>query len=585
LGKELAECPEGTYWDGIGARVQLLRRGIEHGCGAHARYGVAMTTLFGEYYRLASCGHNVLHGLLHRFVLKTHDSSDWFVSQVCVLLAYFAGRLPLLAKCHPMTLAWKAGLSSEKGRRYTKANVDFRKFGVTEKHSRLSCFAKDENYLGDDPVQELLYEAPGLTQWLLSFVGWKKWTERIPRIINFRDWVWFVFASQWLLPFEHWLLRTTYQDFGLPPGGPGGQWIGKGKSLVERAAMLRAAWERYDDPYAFCIDGSKWDRQVSAWQLFMEAVFVFMCFWDSECLWMLLVQACSYGMYRNKGWIILYWFTGRRCSGDINTGGGNCLLFILILLIAFFDFVGGRWLVRFDPNVDGDDCVVINERSDFKFVSERIMHVFHQAGHNVTIEAVTDDFRKITWCQCSPIRVNGQWIMARKPWNIIGKAYVNPRLAGNHVNRLSHLYMVALGEAVLGRGVPVIQTWARGTMQFCMANGAKPFKLKDTSLSVYRALKAYLEELGFIKDAELIPDLELPSALNASVDHNHISNRLLEKFAPIEVSMESREDYYVAFGISPSRQLELERNIPFPDLRQPLDVGWGTKEQSWYCGW
>jgi hypothetical protein len=465
-----------------------------------------------------------------------------------------AASIPQLPLGHELDLARSAGLFTKKGQKYALAAASWRKFGVDEKHAREKAFVKDENYkfwIDEDSAAYFEAEAGADVEQELLNTGGCKRSERIPRIIRFRRPEWFVAISRFLLPFEHFLLPRPFEEWGLPAGGPSGRVIGKGLSHRTRADLLLAKWNHYDSPVAFCIDGSKWDRQVNEWQLLASMVVMLAAFddWRAEFSWMLFRQMITMGVVYVDGYRIDYELFGSRASGDINTGAGNCLIFFIILVTAMISPDWQSWRVGFDFAVDGDDCIVLCEQRDLPLVSRLITTTFFEAGHNVTVEGVALEFEDITWCQCHPVLVADAWIMVRDPRAAIGKALVSPKYAASDKAAASHLYAVAMGEAIIGQGVPMVQAWARHAMEAALAAGATPFSLRPDDSSTYRRLLTYLEE------AEIF-DI-LPPQGAAAVewrDFRAIHWSIVEQYPALPISAETRASFARAFGISEAMQ-------------------------------
>ena len=118
---------------------------------------------------------------------------------------------------------------------------------------------------------------------------------------------------------------------------------------------------------------------------------------------------------------ILYRREGGRCSGDMNTGLGNCLL-----MCGLVDgFVAGRF--RYQLVNNGDDCVIIMERRCLNRLEgiERYFldHGFtikmedddHVKQYGETIVGFVSKFERLTFCQMRPVKVADGWIMVRCP--------------------------------------------------------------------------------------------------------------------------------------------------------------------------
>ena len=561
------------YWDysGLGGKLKITEGSDEIKC-TKQKYGVVSHVGCGIPYRLANCPHNIVRAIKERLIDKTHDCDSffkvWGMVAAFSMASYVSTMHAPLLLADPYQLARNAGFGSVKGRKYLKAAQRYVQSGYTLRDSRIKCFIKDETYLysGEDPEPEVHYDyrqENGLVGQLDedgNYEETKNWEDRIPRLIQHREPVWFVAASRYMLPLEHWLLPTTMSDFGLE-GGPQLRNIGKGLGPKPRANLLWRKWSRFPDPYSFSIDGSKWDRQVCLFLLLMVMIVSVSLFaWSDEFATILMAQMVNTGKFRYGTLQVIYKLFGCRISGDIDTGYGNCFAFLIIIIVCFYDFVGARWVIDFECAIDGDDCVFICNRADLEYLKGRIINVFYSAGHNVTIEGETDIFQKLIWCQAKPIRVyysdgSFEWTMLRSPAAIISKSACKTEYALSSKKAVNTLYMIAIGEAIINRGVPMIQTWALEIADKCEKLGAKPFKGMDANSSTYRTLRQLLLDNGLVREANA-----LQMGIKSAVDSQRIMSKLKEKFAPLPVDERTRFDYALAFGISTTLQVEFERS-------------------------
>jgi hypothetical protein len=454
-----------------------------------------------------------------------------------------------------MQLAINAGLSTAKGRKYVEAAAEYRRRGVCAKDARLSMFIKEENY----PFEEVFSSNS-----MVHFFFENSWFEikrenRIPRPIQHRRPVWFIAASQYFLPLEHEILPMTAEQLGFGPSEL--RVFGKGLSIFSKAELLAEKFSRFQDPVAFCADGSKWDRQVNEFLLVVELLFYLPFIHPDdhqEFIWLFMHQVYNKGFYYGKACTIRYSTVGGRCSGDLNTGLGNCVIFFIILASCLIDPKTNRPRFSVEFAIDGDDAIIICERSCFEELVTYIKEGFRLHGHTLTVEGVADDLRNVVWCQGRPVRVglDNRWVLMRDPRVVIGKALTSDKYVGS--KPLDHLYVIALGELVLARGCPVVQSWCVSTMEYCRSKGATLRPYFSNQEGLYRRLRDYLVEIGMETELFRLKHHDFP---NSAIDMAALHAKMLTVFRPLDVTRQSRDDYEVAFGISSSAQIQLEEQF------------------------
>lgn len=514
-------------------------------------YGSLVTTEAGYWWRYGNCVHNLARAFAERMVMRTHSFSMNSFARMVAVSIHLSQYTPFLMPVSPFLLAYRSGVGCRKGRKYLGGADRLLTRGVTDADADLTAFIKDENYPGFSVGSTMPWEFKG--------------RKRIPRPIQFAKPVWYAALSQYTIPFEEWFLQLDFSSFCFPENGPSGRVIGKGLSLDARARVLRSKWDRFSEPVAFCLDGSKWDRQVNVAQLIACMVFIASCFgWPEDLVHMLMVQMVHYGEVKTMGYVFRYWLYGRRASGHLDTGDGNCLIFMIILISCLWDHVA--WSHSWDFVVDGDDCVFFCEAADFDTAKSQIISGFTAAGHNLTVESVANQFQQITWCQSHPVRVLRDtclvWTMCRDPRVIISKAYVHPNYSTTDKRCWKHLYMVALGELVLGRGLPIIQSWALKVLKEAKRRGVRPFDVTNVNSSLYRNLKSYLIEIGLHSELYRLPS---PLTSVKGLDQLAIHASLLNRFSPQPILSDTRYDVWVAFGIDSATQIECESTICPPN--------------------
>ena len=141
-------------------------------------------------------------------------------------------------------------------------------------------------------------------------------------------------------------------------------------------------WERYACPTAVGLDASRFDQHINKLLLKFEHMVYKM--WselegdDLPPLWILLqAQLDNCGIYVGMDGILRYKVDGCRMSGDMNTSLGNVII-MCSLMYSFFEHK--NMLGEISLLNDGDDCVIIMERSNVEWFLEGLEDWFLEMG-------------------------------------------------------------------------------------------------------------------------------------------------------------------------------------------------------------
>ena len=268
-----------------------------------------------------------------------------------------------------------------------------------------------------------------------------------PRVIQPRSPRYNVSVGRYLKPFEKKLFEGFRRTFGYSV-------VLKGLNADGVAEKLRGHWDSFREPIAIGLDASRFDQHVSVEALEFEHSVYNSVFRDPELAKLLkwqLENVCTAGRARDGS--VRYAVAGKRMSGDINTGMGNCLLMSLMVL-SYLEY--HHIPSRLANN--GDDCVVILEKSDLHLMAgiDRWMLDF---GFTLTRESPVDVFERIEFCQAQPVWVGDRWRMVRNIFTAVVKDTVSLLSWGTHKEYTN--YRNAVGEcgAHLTQGVPVWQAF------------------------------------------------------------------------------------------------------------------------------
>lgn len=331
-----------------------------------------------------------------------------------------------------------------------------------------------------------------------------------PRLIQPRDPIYNVEVGRRISHLEKPLYRAIADVFGGPT-------VMKGYNAADTAKHMREMWDQFVDPVAIGLDASRFDQHVSCDALKWEHSVYLGAVPQSERA---TLAALLKWQLKNKGFIrtpdqaIKYTVNGCRMSGDMNTAMGNCLIMcgLVWTLISELD-------IRARLANNGDDCVLFIERSDLPKL-DHLGPWFLNYGFTMKVEAPVDVFERIEFCQTQPVLVSGSWLMVRNPLVCIDKdccstlALNNPRVAMGWATAVGDCGMSLAGN------VPVLQSFYRSLQRF--GGGTKIGPTLQLESGFFQLARGMDRRYGEIRD-------------------------------------ETRYSFYLAFGMTPSAQVELER--------------------------
>jgi hypothetical protein len=345
-----------------------------------------------------------------------------------------------------------------------------------------------------------------------------------PRVIQPRDPRYNVEVGRYLKPLEPKIYKAVEKIFGDVT-------IFKGLNAQDSARKMYHKWRRYSKPVAIGLDASRFDQHVSKQALEWEHSCYTGCFSDSSELSKLLQwQIQNRGVGYVSDGKVKYSVEGCRMSGDMNTALGNCVI-MCGLVRAYCHSVG---LDKFSLANNGDDCVVIIETSDLQRFSTGLDEWFLEMGFNMKVEKPVYEFEQIEFCQTHPVRVEDlfvpslghgvpQFVMCRSAPVALAKDCMSIK----HLDSRSvyEKQLTAVGECgmALTGGIPIFQSFYQGMLR---AGRGQHFKNVD---------QVYMANSG-------------KEMLRAGMKR---------QAGPI--SAETRFSFWLAFGITPDQQVELEQ--------------------------
>lgn len=336
-----------------------------------------------------------------------------------------------------------------------------------------------------------------------------------PRMIFPRSPRYNLHVASWLKPFEHWLWGNLRRS--VFPGAGNSRVVAKGLSPVQRANLIRRKMAEIPDCVVFEVDGKAFEAHVDEWQL-VEEHHVYSAAYPGDkglkrCLRHQLslegVTSCGVKFSRDGG----------RASGDFNTGMGNTLIMLCVCVGVMSQLGVTTW----DILVDGDNALLFLTKPDLPHVVQNFGTVATSiSGHEMVLERPTTVLEEVRFGQSAPVFCDGRWTMVRDWRKVISHAM------SSHIHLLEPKFAkewmrgVALCEASLAGGVPVLWAWTNRLLTL------------TESVSTVR--------MDPHRDYQVL-----------GVDFARLGGR------PHEPDPVSRQSFCRAFGVTPDEQVQLEQ--------------------------
>jgi len=260
-----------------------------------------------------------------------------------------------------------------------------------------------------------------------------------------------------LKPFEHWLWgRLTGNALGVSIGDNKTRLCGKGLGPKQRASLIIRKWNKFKECVCFEVDGKAFEAHVGPYHLEKEhSVYKAAYPGDTGLANLLDVQKTLTGRLPCGA---KFSRDGGRASGDFNTGMGNTILMLAVVVACL-----KQYNVAYDVLADGDNCLIFLEASSLSGVLDTFcQNVLDLSGFEMTLERPVRILEEIRFGQCAPVNLGGNlgWTMVRDYKKVISGATSSHQHLYHSRFAREWLTGVGLCELSLSRGVPVLQAWA-----------------------------------------------------------------------------------------------------------------------------
>lgn len=272
---------------------------------------------------------------------------------------------------------------------------------------------------------------------------------KAPRCIQPRDPAYNLSLGRYIKAAEHKIYDGIRRVFGDGPT------VMKGFNVEEIGGIARGKWNSFHTPVAVGLDATKFDMHVSPAALAWEHSIYLELFHNSKELSKLLEWQMN-----NKGagfcpdGKLKYHVKGKRFSGDMNTGLGNCIL-MCAMVHAYAEEKG----VDVKLMNNGDDCVVIMESKDLAAFNVGLDQWFLDMGFRMVAEDPVYKLHCIEFCQMHPIEVGDKCRMVRNIVPSLRKDTLTVHNIMDAKTRESWCTAVGTGGMSLTGGIPVMQNF------------------------------------------------------------------------------------------------------------------------------
>lgn len=338
--------------------------------------------------------------------------------------------------------------------------------------------------------------------------------EKAPRCIQPRDPAYNLALGRYIKAVEKKIyvaIRKVFED---------GPTVMKGFNVEEIGSIMRGKWRSFVDPVALGLDATKFDMHVSPEALAWEhSVYKAIFPGDRELAKLLRWQMNNKGAGYCEDGSLKYSVTGKRFSGDMNTGLGNCLLMCGMI----WSYARSRDVpVKLANN--GDDCVVLMERRDMGRFTLGLDEWFLEMGFRMVAEEPVYQLHEIEFCQMHPIEIGDSCRMVRNIPATLRKDTMTVHPLTRNVHREKWCTAVGTGGLWLTGGVPVLQDF----------------------------YSAY-QRIGCMRASNMLDDPTFATGMRL------MSKGMTEHYR--EPDAWTRVQVFEAWGISPDEQVALETHL------------------------
>lgn len=222
-----------------------------------------------------------------------------------------------------------------------------------------------------------------------------------PRVIQPRDPRFNLLFAQYIKPAEGLIYKALGKMYKYPC-------VAKGFNAAQTGDIIHKKWQMFKNPVAISLDASRFDQHVSVDAL-KYTHSVYRRFMKGEEL-----ERCLSLMYTNRGrasckdGFLTYKKTGSRMSGDMDTALGNC-----VLMVAMTYSLCKELGIRHEVMDNGDDITIFMEEEQQKLFLDAVPQWYSALGFDMKVEGVVKVLEEVEFCQTKPVHRGDQYVMVR----------------------------------------------------------------------------------------------------------------------------------------------------------------------------
>jgi hypothetical protein len=292
--------------------------------------------------------------------------------------------------------------------------------------------------------------------------------------------------------------------------------VAKGFDVFQIGDIMKSKWELFQQPCAISLDASRFDQHCSVEALKWTHNIYRKFSKNKEFSKMLDMMLHNRGHGLCKDGFVKYEVPGRRMSGDMDTALGNCLLMVAMTYSMCYTLG-----VRHEVMDNGDDIVVICDKSDELTITNNVQAWFTKLGFKMKVEPTVYTLEQIEFCQMHPVFDGERWRMVRNMTSLCKDLVCTT----NQEQAALWLQAIGNGGLSLTAGLPVMQEF----YSFLLKYGPKGNRTRNNT-----SKWTLFQSSGFFRMASKVRGGHLP------------------------VSYSARDSFQKAFGMDFSQQLQLE---------------------------
>jgi hypothetical protein len=287
--------------------------------------------------------------------------------------------------------------------------------------------------------------------------------------------------------------------------------IAKGLTQREKAQVI--VDNCHDGYWAVGLDASRFDQCIGRELLKLEhSVYTALYKGDRDLVALLKQQLYNRGVHYGKEGMARINYGALRCSGDMNTSLGNCI--ISVLLAHRYCVENGVQDKRLF--CDGDDLLLFVRRRDLPKL-DVLEDWYLRWGLRMKIEAPACIPEKVEFCQSRPVLCGGSYTLIRDPRKCLNCDFSGFGDLAKPDYFKYYLRSVGVCGKYMTAGCPVLQAWYDMGVR-CGATGRVSYH--DLNRGFIKQA-VFEQSKGSAYNADVTPTARMSFALAFGIDEGH----------------------------------------------------------------